>query len=156
MKLFFTLLLLSLPIDALFSQVNPELKKSVAFVFQKNKNDSIVAIGTGFFVGVRNEVDSSRLHVYFVTAKHVIRDSNKKFFNQIFLRMNTRTGVATTYPISLFSSGVPIFTISQDTTVDIAVLTILPNIQKFDFLCIPAEMIASRDIIQKKTNPRRG
>ena len=49
-----------------------QIKKSVGFIYIK-VDEEFHAVGTGFFVSVKSEYDSSKGHQYFVTAKHVLQ-----------------------------------------------------------------------------------
>lgn len=145
--LFLLIVILS---GSLVAQENADLKKCIAFVFINAANQQLLPNGTGFFVGVNSEIDTSELFIYFVTAKHVLRDQKGKFFKEIHLRMNTRSGNTTTLSVPLFTQGQIRFLVPSDSTVDLAVIPLLPDVERFDFLCLPIEMIASKDVIKKK------
>ena len=133
----------------LSSQENIDLKKTVAFIFIKNKEKKLSPIGTGFFIGIKGEKDSSKTFVYLITAKHVLQDKNKKFFNKIYLRLNTKSGIAREIPILLYQKDKPVFVNSIDKTADVVAIPFLPDINRFDFKLIPNEMIATSEMIEE-------
>lgn len=123
-----------------------EIKKSVSFIFISNDKGELVPNGTGFFVGVKNEVNKKTSNVYFVTAKHVLQDKNGNYFPEIILRLNKRTGDSDL--IKLQTKDINIFE-HTDKDVDIALFNCLPSEDKYDFKLIPSEIISNKEVIQK-------
>jgi len=123
-----------------------EIKKSVSFIFFTDDKGKLVANGTGFFVGVKNEQNNKRFNIYFVTAKHVLQDKTGNYLNEIILRLNKKSGDAEF--IKLQTQNIKIFE-HQDNDVDIALFNFVPNETVFDYKWIPEEMISNKDLIQK-------
>ncbi len=117
-----------------------EIKKCISFVFIENDKKEIVPNGTGFFVSIPNEIDSSRHHIYFVTAKHVLKDKDEKFYNKIILRLNKKSGNSEIINIDL--STVKIFEHS-DTDVDVALFQCVPDTDIYDFKTIQIDLFAT-------------
>lgn len=127
------------------SNLLTEIKKSVSFIFVNTTSGNLVANGTGFFVGVKNEVNPNLFNVYFVTAKHVLKDASGKYFSEIFLRINTHSGSSEIIKIML--KDVKIFE-HTDKDVDIVLFPFIPNQEIFDFKFIQNDLIASSEIIK--------
>lgn len=123
-----------------------EIKKSVSFIFIQNQKGEFVPNGTGFFVGVKNEVNQEFFNVYFVTAKHVLQDKNGNYLPEIMLRLNKKTGDSDL--IKFQTSDLKFFE-NMDKDVDIAVFNCLPPQDKYDFKFIPNELIASKELVLK-------
>lgn len=123
-----------------------QVKKSVSFVFIKNKKGELQPNGTGFFVGVKNEENEEVFNVYFVTAKHVLQDSKGVYFPQIYLRINDHKNNSKV--IELSTNKIKIFE-HEDAAVDIALFNCLPDQSTYDFKFIPNQLLADRDTISK-------
>lgn len=145
-------------VSAMASPPPPDVAKTVAFIFLadekgevKIENGSPRANGTGFFVMVQKEGTPGG-HVYFVTAKHVLKDEKGNFFKRIFLRVNDRNNGSGMLPLDLIQDGdgQNVF-VHEDSTVDVAVIPGLPNENVFDFLTIPDSLIKSREDMKKST-----
>jgi len=67
-----------------------EIKKSVSFIFVPEGADKLKPNGTGFFVGVKNEDNENIFNVYFVTAKHVLKDKDGNYLAEIVLLATQR------------------------------------------------------------------
>lgn len=126
--------------------IPPTLKKSVASIFVLDgAGKEYTRKGTGFFVGVKDAVKQS-FDAYFVTAKHVVQKEDKKsFFPEIFLRLNKKEGEPEFFRLPLIQDGEErnIFLHEQDSSVDLVVISALPNQSKYDFLLLPSSMIAA-------------
>ena len=129
--------------------INPEVKRSVAFVFVDTGDGNLMANGTGFFVGVRKQKDTSLVDVYFATAKHVIQISSHDFYKRVYLRLNKLDGRDSTVALPVFQEGQRYISFSPDSTVDIAVFPFAPDQNKFEFTYIPIESIAPKDAAGK-------
>lgn len=121
-----------------------EIKKSVSFIFIKNKEQELIANGTGFFVGVLKENDHSLYSVYFVTAKHVLTNKKGDYYDSIFLRLNLKEGDSEYIEIKL--KQVELFT-HEDENVDLVLFNCLPNQEKFDFKFIPDQLFTNSEIV---------
>jgi hypothetical protein len=128
-------------VESIISQI----KKCVTFIFVKNENGQYVPNGTGFFVGVKTKQDPNLSYNYLVTAKHVLQDKNGNFYSSIGIRSNTHDGSSKLSEISM--SEVIILTHS-DKDVDIALFHCTPNVEVFDYLSIPEEIITTKNSIK--------
>lgn len=135
--------------------IPPEAKEIVTFIFVRNATGQLQPNGTAFFVGVKAEQNPDQVYGYLVTAKHVIRDKAGRYFPEIFIRLNRRSGDAEIRQIPLTGKdSIPIHT-HHDPDVDLAVLPLLPDPQAFDFKLLPAEMVTTPEIF-KQANIRDG
>jgi len=123
-----------------------EIKKSVSFIFIPEGTDKFKPIGSGFFVGVKNEENENSFNVYFVTAKHVLRDKDDNYLAEIVLRLNKKDGGSQLIKISL--KDVQIFK-HTNKDVDIALFNCLPDQNIFDFKFIQNSLIANMEVIEK-------
>lgn len=121
-----------------------EIKKSVSFIFIPNGDDKAQAIGTGFFIGVKLVDTEDAFRVYFVTAKHVLKDKDNKYLPEIILRLNKRDGDSQFIKLNL--KDVKIFE-HPDKDVDIALFDCLPDENTYDFKFIPDNLIANKEVI---------
>lgn len=127
------------------SKIPDEVKETVTFIFIKDASDSLRANGTAFFVGVPDEKNKERLFGYLVTAKHVLLDSQKRYFSEVFIRLNKKMGGSDLLRISLSGQeAVPIYA-HNDTTVDIAVLPLLPSAETYQLKVLLEDMITTRE-----------
>ncbi|MCK4787500.1 MAG: trypsin-like peptidase domain-containing protein [Desulfobacteraceae bacterium] len=131
--------------------IPPEVKEIVSFIFVPGKDGELKPYGTGFFVGVKVSERSENYAVYFITAKHVLQRPDKKsFFSAAFLRLNKKDGKTEMLRLSISESGIPknVF-VHKDSTVDLAVIPVLPDQQKYDFKFLPDDYITTRDDYKK-------
>jgi len=122
-----------------------EIKKSVSFIFINTTSGILSANGTGFFVGVKNESNPNVFNVYFVTAKHVLKDINGNYFPEIFLRINTKNGGSEL--IKVLMKDTKLFE-HTDNDVDIVTFPLLPNQDVFDFRFIQNDLIANNEVVK--------
>lgn len=123
-----------------------EIKKSVSFIFVPEGVDKLKPNGTGFFIGVKNEENENIFNVYFVTAKHVLKDKNGNYLAEIVLRLNKKDGNSQLIKITL--KDVQIFE-HTDKDVDVALFNCLPDQNVFDFKFIPNSLIANKEVVEK-------
>lgn len=121
-----------------------EIKKSVTFIFVPDDSGGLQPQGTGFFVGVKNELNQSVSNIYFVTAKHVLQDQQGNYIPEIIIRLNTLDGGSQL--IKIPRSEIAIFE-HADKDVDLAVFACLPDINIYDFKFIPDDLIANKNKI---------
>jgi hypothetical protein len=127
-----------------------EVKECVTFIFSPGQQGSPVPNGTGFFVGVSDPANKDRLFGYLVTAGHVLRDQNGKFYSDVFVRLNKKDGGSEMWRVPLSGSdAVPVVT-HPDDSVDIAVLPLLPSPDRFQVKVIPESMITTKELFQKQ------
>jgi len=132
------------------------LKKAVAFVsvdYLKH-NELWKARGTGFFVFVKDQrLGEKRGFVYLVTNRHVAQpeDSGRRFeVVSVSLRLNLKASVQEQESEGAFisiSGNLPWY-FPADDSVDLAVLPIAPDQQKYDYLPIPMSMFGTRDVLK--------
>jgi hypothetical protein len=121
-------------------EIPAEFKKPVAFIFIKDNADKIVPNGTGFFVSIPDSSKRPIQFVYLVTAKHVIEDPlTKKFYNQIYIRINKRNSTFDTIPLKLIAQNGLNF-VFQD-NIDLAVIPLAPDNSKYDYEPIPINLL---------------
>ncbi|WOD42517.1 S1 family peptidase [Hwangdonia lutea] len=156
MRTLITIFLFSIS-NLLLSQAIPtEIKKTVGFIYAKDKFGKVKPQGTGFFVSVSDSINGQpRSAFYFVTAKHVLKQ-NKTFRDTILIRLNTKDSLSEYGRLELHPNGVNknIF-IHADKTVDIAVIPIGPDPTKFDYLTLPSTFLTNKKNF-KDLNIREG
>lgn len=125
-----------------------DIKKSISFIFipTNDPKNPLIPFGTGFFLGVKNEVNLDVYNVYFVTAKHVLQDEKGEYFPEIVLRVNTHKNDSQLIKIS--TGTIKIYE-HPDKDVDIALFACLPDEQLIDFKFIPDVLIAHKDLIDE-------
>ena len=121
-----------------------EIKKSVSFIFIPEGTDKFKPNGTGFFVGVKHADTENTFSVYFVTAKHVLKDKDGNYLPEIVLRLNKKEGNSQLIKFTL--KDIKIFE-HTDKDVDIALFNCLPDQNVYDFKFIPDNLIASKEVI---------
>ncbi len=121
-----------------------EIKKSVSFIFIPEGTDKFKPNGTGFFVGVKHADTENTFSVYFVTAKHVLKDKDGNYLPEIVLRLNKKEGDSQLIKFTL--NDIKIFE-HTDKDVDIALFNCLPDQNVYDFKFIPDNLIASKEVI---------
>jgi hypothetical protein len=137
-----------------------DFAKAVTFIFLADnqgqprldpQNNTPVANGTGFFVGVENDGHTG-VYGYLVTAKHVLLDEHGQFLPRVFLRVNNKTEGSAFISLDLQPSGEKhnVF-LHSDSTVDVAVIPVLPPEAIFDFRIVPLTMILTKDEFKKTT-----
>jgi hypothetical protein len=127
-----------------------EVKSVVVFIFVRNLEGKLIANGTGFFVGVKNPLNSN-FHVYLVTAKHVLYKTNTMdFVDTVFLRINRKEGGCELGSIPIISEGEEcnVFTHS-DSSVDIVVISCLPDQEKYDFKFLTDDLITTKEAFKE-------
>jgi len=123
-----------------------EVKSVVVFIFIE-KDGKLIPNGSGFFVGVKNPSNTNVSSVYLVTAKHVLcKPKSKEFLDKVFVRLNKKNGGSEIGVVPIISKGQnkTVFTHSE-TSVDIAVVPLLPDQEKFEFKFLPDDMITTKD-----------
>lgn len=123
-----------------------QIKKCVTFIFLKNKKGEYVPNGTGFFTGIKANLPGNLVHIYLVTAKHVIQDTNRNFYPLIVIRLNTKTGSSEFLEIP--TNEINILTHS-DVDVDIAVVPLAPDEKIFDFMHLEETAITTKQSLQE-------
>jgi len=124
-----------------------QVKDIVTFIFIKAPNGQLVPNGTGFFVGVKSEQDTAKSFVYLVTAKHVLQDSSKQYYDSVYIRLNKKDSGSEFIQIPV-KENTTVF-LHQDPTVDIAVIPALPDQKIFDFKMLPEEMLTTKELFEK-------
>lgn len=121
------------------------VKQCVGFVFGRLPDGHVVA-GTGFFVGIKSRSVAGQYYIYFVTARHVLQlPGGKGYHSEIFLRLNTRDGGTEAVRVPLVHEGEKrtVYFPPED-GVDLAVVPMLPDQKKFEYLFLPEEMIVTQ------------
>lgn len=137
-------------IFALFScaySIPSEVKKAVAFIYTFEESKNLTKGATGFFIGEESKENPEQYHIYLVTAKHVIQtDDLTSYLPEISVRLNTIDGASDTFKIPINLTGVNqnVF-MHQDPTVDLAVIPLAPNKEKYDFRFLNADLITTKE-----------
>lgn len=132
------------------TNIPPQVKQVVAFVFVEKPDGTLIANGTAFFVGVPDEQNPERWYVYLVTAKHVLqRMEGGAFFPVVYVRLDKKDGSTETVKLPIVASGDKrtVF-VHDDTTVDLAVIPALPDEKVFDFKFLPASLVLEAGALQ--------
>lgn len=133
------------------SPIPSEIKSVVVFIFVKNEEGKLFANGTGFFVGVKNTSNPYFFSVYLVTAKHVLYKSNTTdFLDKVFVRLNKKEGGSQIGVIPIITEGEKrnVFTHS-DSSVDIVVISCLPDQEKYDFKFLTDDLITTKEAFKE-------
>lgn len=127
--------------------IPPEVKQAVVFIYVTNSKGERVPNGTGFLVGVPDQVARDRMWVYLVTAQHVIRERDTgPVLKQISVRINQK-GTGVDYErIDLQEAGPGrnVF-FHADSSVDLVAIPFLPNKDKYEFKFLPEQMLTAKD-----------
>ena len=134
--------------SAMGMPIPPEVKHIVTFVYVPDSSGGEPRPnGTAFFVAVPSERDPEKGSVYLVTAKHVlIANNTKQIRDHVYLRLNKKDGGVEFGRINLVETGPAknVFT-HDDPTVDLAVVTVLPDPNKYELKWLPEQLILSRE-----------
>jgi hypothetical protein len=124
-----------------------QVKKSVTFIFIEESNRKPLPLRTGFFVGIKPESGEGHA-VYFVTAKHVLRNpATDKFYDKILLRLNTKKGTVEYIDLDLSKHTI---LSHPDDDVDLAATLLYPSQDSYDYLYIPEDYFTNTDILVQK------
>lgn len=126
--------------------VPDEVRKCVVFIFYKSTKGLRLA-GTGFFISVPSNIPE-RIHVYLVTAKHVIKKIEETSIdNKVYVRINQRDNK----PSKLIYSDLTGWKYHpSESNIDVAVLPWAPDPSVYDFRSVPSEMAVTQEIITKE------
>lgn len=134
-----------------YAKIPSQVKKSVAFIFSKDSSNRLHPQGTGFFVLLNAQQNNDTINFgYLVTSKATFKKSNGSFLDTAYIRINKREGQSDTLIIPLIQNGVPRYFIHSDSAVDLVIIPAYPDLNRYDFLFIPAGMIAQIDIFRKE------
>jgi hypothetical protein len=123
-----------------------QARKCVTFIFLEKSNQQVQPLGTGFFVGIKDNSDQHA--VYLVTAKHVlISKTTRKYYERVLLRLNTKKG--TVEYIELDLSKHVILTHPND-RVDLAATILYPPQDKYDYLYLLDDYFTNSKILAEK------
>jgi hypothetical protein len=148
------LILLLLGAPGIAATIPSDMKKVAIFIFladekgelrREPKTNEPMAIGTGFFMTVKDERVESRFHGYFVTAKHVLTNASGGFFPRVYVRLNKIVGDSEYIPLDLVNRGVNLVLTSPDKTVDIAVVPALPDPKTHELRTVPDKMLTTKE-----------
>lgn len=126
-------------------KIPDQVKQTVTFIFVKiSQGGGFQANGTGFFVSVPDKARPDRVFGYLVTARHVLQDPNGEYLKEVFVRLNKKSGGSDLLQVPLVGEKLVNIYTHSDSTVDIAVLPMLPDPTKYDIKTIPENMITTR------------
>ncbi|MBK7227087.1 MAG: trypsin-like peptidase domain-containing protein [Saprospiraceae bacterium] len=122
-----------------------EIKSAVSFIYIKDSQNKLIAIGTCFFVGLESSHDNTKFHSYLVTAKHVLQSKDGSFYKEVYIRMNTidSNSKYTLLPIETGSMNKNLF-LHNDPTVDIAVIPYIPPKKNYQFKFLDSTFLRDR------------
>jgi len=126
--------------------IPPEIKSAVCFVFTE-KDTKLVPNGTAFFVAVKNPSKPTSANGYLVTAKHVLyKPDTTEFLSKIYIRLNKKAGGSEigTIPIQTQGGNQNVF-LHEDSSVDLAVIPLFPDQERFDLKFLPEEFITTKE-----------
>lgn len=143
-KIILLLALLAIPPASQAAPIPTDIKKVVAFIYYPSDPTNALPDGTGFFVGVPDVNVTNRMFIYLVTARHVVRPSEKNWLPFIFARLNRRDGSSEKIVLPIIPSGPNKNAfVHTDSSVDIAVVPFAPDQAVYDYLCLPIEFVTS-------------
>ncbi len=133
------------------------LKKTVGFVrvLYLKENQPWEARGTGFFVIVEDKrLGENRGFLYLITNRHVAEpeeNGQRLPVLSVSLRLNLKRPVGGTQSQEgiVPLGGALHWYFSTDGAVDLAVLPISPDQEKYDYVPFPSTMFATSDVIEK-------
>ncbi|MBZ5705718.1 MAG: serine protease [Acidobacteriia bacterium] len=133
-----------------------EIRKTVVFLELVCKSGTAFKDikGTGFFVWYPDKrLGDGGGFTYLVTNRHVAMcwDDETRIpleVKSISARVNTRDGSSLVVPLNT-SGNVP-WIVPTDESVDLALLPLLPEGKKVDYLAIPLEIFASDDVVKNR------
>jgi len=142
--------------SSLAAPIPSDVKKAVALVFLSDdrgepaldRSGNPVLLGTGFLVGVPKGRSRDRVYLYFVTAKHVIREnSTGPLYRTILIRLNKLDGSAgfVRLRISGESDRERRTFFHGDAAVDLAVFPVSLDDTMFDFKFVPRDYLTTKD-----------
>jgi len=114
--------------------IPPFFLDTVTAIGTRNANQTIHWLGTGFLyaeaANQQNELGEDLYHYYLVTNKHVLKDHRS-----IVMKINSKDPSAQSndYPLDLYDlNGVPIWEGHPNPNIDIAIISINPNVLSAD------------------------
>lgn len=140
---------LLIPIHSNATVVDPDVKKTVAFIYIDTSSGQ-VPNGTGFFLSLNQ---SSGTFLYLITAKHVLMNDESHPYPQIHLRLNSKAqGKGTEwYAIPLIGGSAPPVFLPSDPDVDLAAIAMPFVVGKtFEVKSLDLSMLANPEIIAEE------
>ncbi len=139
-------------LPVLAAKIPIQVKKSVAFIFVKDSANGLAPVGTGFFVLMSAQQNGDTANFgYLVTSKGTIRRPGGPVYDSLYLRINRRDGFSDTLIIPMKQNGQPRYFVHQDSTVDLAIIPAYPDMNRYDFLFTPVNMIAPVDFLKQES-----
>jgi hypothetical protein len=141
----------------------PDMKKTVGFIFGKGhlKDDTGKrieldgALGTGFFVYWPDEKGGPNWgYIYFVTAKHVLKDDDGTFLKSVRVRLNVLTPkdqIGFDYidvPVTDAKGQLAWFQDTDDPKDEAVAYPIVPDQKRFDFKTILNSMFVTDKVLK--------
>ena len=119
-----------------------KVKKCVTFIFE-NRNP-LIALGTGFFVGIQTEFGDA---VYLITAKHVLENKSGNLIDSILYRLNTKNGSSSYIQLDLQDH---VLLTHPDNDVDLIAILQYPPPEEYDYLIISENYFTNDKILSEK------
>ncbi|MFA6456134.1 MAG: hypothetical protein WCW40_04870 [Bacteroidota bacterium] len=148
---FLFLLLLALMTSLLEAKLPLQVKKSVAFIFVRDTSNRLQAQGTGFFVLLRTNQNADTANFgYLVTTKSTLYRRDGSSIDSLYIRINRKDGFADTLIIPLIQNGVRRYFVHPDSLADLAIIPAYPDLNRYDALFTPVNMIAGVDFLKNE------
>jgi hypothetical protein len=146
------------------AQVLPsDLKKTVGFIFGKvhvkdqtgTEHTLESALGTGFFIAWPDERGGPGWgYFYFITAKHVLKDSDGKFLNTVRIRLNLKSQTGQQnfdyldVPVADDKGNLIWYQDLEDLRDEAVAYPIVPDQNRFDYKTIPTKMFVTDKLLK--------
>lgn len=137
----------------------PQFKKTVSFLqvgyLDQTSHIQMTTGGTGFFVFYPDKrLGEDQGFFYLVTNRHVVQpgieDGHPNQAEWMTLRVNPIDASTSASDELLASQFLQMWHFPTDPSVDLAVLELLPDQKKYDFVPIPLSVFATQDVIDKQ------
>ncbi|QWG14273.1 serine protease [Bradyrhizobium sediminis] len=133
----------------------PDVTKVVSFIFHADDTGNVarddskkpIPMGTGFFIGIKLE-DPTKSGIYFVTAKHVLKDEQGRYRKRVYVRVNSKEGDPNLAPLDVLPGASNVYTHS-DATVDLAVVPVALDERILDFRFIGEELLTTKQSLKE-------
>jgi hypothetical protein len=143
-------------VSARAAPLPPDVLKTVTFIFladaagniARDSENKPVPWGTGFFIGIKLG-DGTYMKGYLVTAKHVTKDKEGHDLKRVYVRMNSKEGDPVLEPLDLSLNNVSTVYTHSDSTVDLAVIPVVPNEKTIDFKMIGEDLLTTKESINQ-------
>lgn len=145
------LLLLVLSSSFLEAKLPLQVKKSVVFIFTRDTANRLQTQGTGFFVLLRTNQNADTANFgYLVTTKNTLFRQDGSAIDSLYIRINRKDGFSDTLIIPLVQNGLRRYFVHPDSLADLAIIPAYPDLNRYDALFTPVNMIAGMDFLKNE------